>query len=143
MVPLAHPQHKQHLHRFSRFCAAHRRASLYFTTGRLFPLKIAPSPHLVHGSLSPPKLTTQTASRSVEPFLHNSRLSIFLHFTMGCPSPLKIAPFHEASGPHLNLIRGFWSQREPIIQTAFRSAQPFLQGSQQWQTDRQTAPLDL
>jgi len=39
-----------------------------------FPLKIAPfhgdlDPHLIHGSLGPPESSTQTTSRSVQPFL--------------------------------------------------------------------------
>jgi len=44
MLPSAHPrpQPKQHLDRFSRFCTAHDRESLYFTKGRPFHLKIAP-----------------------------------------------------------------------------------------------------
>jgi len=42
-----------------------------------FSLNIAPSPgesgpHLMRGSLDPPESTTQTASRSVEPFLQGS-----------------------------------------------------------------------
>jgi len=48
----------------------------------LFCFKIATScvgvedldPHLTHGSLGPPESTTQTASRSVQPFLQGSRL---------------------------------------------------------------------
>jgi len=49
-----HP--KQYLDRFSRFCTAHGRESLYFTMGRHSPLKIAASHgdldlHLIHGSL--------------------------------------------------------------------------------------------
>jgi len=59
------------------FCTAHLRVSLYFTTG--CPLKIAPSCggldlHLMHGSLFPPKSSTQTTSRSVQQFLHGSLL---------------------------------------------------------------------
>jgi len=55
------------------------RESLYFTTGRHFPLKIAPShrgsePHLIHGSLGPPESSTQTASPSVQPFFQGSLL---------------------------------------------------------------------
>jgi len=54
----------------SRACTAESR-SLY--NGRHSP-KIAPfhgdlNLHLTHGSLGPPKLSTQTASRSVQPFL--------------------------------------------------------------------------
>ena len=42
-----------------------------------FPLKFAPShggsgPYLIHGSLGPPESSTQTASRSVQPFLQGS-----------------------------------------------------------------------
>ena len=69
------PQPKRH-HRFSRFCTGDRRVSLYFTMGRPFPLpfKIAPTnrgsgPHLICGSRGQPESSTQTASRSVQPFL--------------------------------------------------------------------------
>jgi len=46
--------------------------------GRPFPLNITPSngvdldPNLIHGSLGPPESSTQTASRSVQPFLQGS-----------------------------------------------------------------------
>jgi len=40
--PTAHP--KRHLDWISRFCAAHRRESLYFAMGRPSSLKIAVSP---------------------------------------------------------------------------------------------------
>jgi len=43
------PQPKRRLDRFSRFCTDDRRVSLYFTMGRPFPLKIAPS----HGGSGP------------------------------------------------------------------------------------------
>jgi len=51
---------------------AHHRLSLYFTMSPL-PLKIAHShggsgPHLIHGSLGPPKSSIQTASGTVQPF---------------------------------------------------------------------------
>jgi len=67
------PQHKRHLHRFSRFCRAHGRKSLNFTMSATFP-KISPShggsgPYLTYDSLGPSKPITQTASRSVQPFL--------------------------------------------------------------------------
>jgi len=50
-IPWAHPspQPKWHLDRFSRFCTNVRRVSVYFTMGRLFPLRIAPS----HGGSGP------------------------------------------------------------------------------------------
>jgi len=78
---LAHPnpQPKQHLDRFSHFCTAHGRASVYFTMGRPSPSKLTIpmgdlDPNLIHGSLSPIESWTQTASRSVQPFLHSSLL---------------------------------------------------------------------
>jgi len=39
MLPWTHPspKTKRHLDRFSRFCTAHGRGSLFFTTGRPFP----------------------------------------------------------------------------------------------------------
>jgi len=60
MLPWTHPSThpKRHLDRFSRFCTAHGRVSLYFTMCAAFPLKIAPShggaldPCLIYGSLT-------------------------------------------------------------------------------------------
>jgi len=59
---------------FARLTAKCRRAF----PGMPSPLTIAPSirvsgPHLIHGSLSPPEPTAETASRSVQPFLHSSQ----------------------------------------------------------------------
>jgi len=50
------PNTERHLDRIGRFCTAHGRESLYFTTGRLFspiklPLMCDLNPHLIHGSL--------------------------------------------------------------------------------------------
>jgi len=61
---------KQHLHRFSRLCRADRSVVLYFTMGCPFPPPsklLLPmwgiwTPYLIHGSLGPPKSSTQTAS---------------------------------------------------------------------------------
>jgi len=50
-----------------RIAAVHGRYSLYFTTGCPFPAQTCPfpqgnpDPHLIHGSLSPPKSLTQMA----------------------------------------------------------------------------------
>jgi len=52
---------------------------------------------------------------------HDHRLS--LYFTMRCPSPLKIAPSHGGSGPHL--IHGSLGPPESSTQMASRSVQPF------------------
>ena len=74
---LAHPSPnpKRHLDRFSCFfCTAHGRESPYFTTGRPFPPLKLPlpmgdlDPHLISGSLGPPKSSTHAAPRSVQPF---------------------------------------------------------------------------
>jgi len=80
VIPWAHlsPQCKWHLRWFIRFCTAHHRV-LHFTIGHPFPLTIAPShgvsgPHLIHGSLCPPKSSTQTSSWSVELSLQGSLL---------------------------------------------------------------------
>jgi len=77
-------QLKRHLDRFSRFCTAHRTASLYFSPGRPSPSPLKmPIPmvrphslnlYLTHDSLLQSELTTQTASRVVQPFLQGSRL---------------------------------------------------------------------
>jgi len=80
MIYWAHssPQHKRHLDRYSCFCTAHCRMSLCFTMGLPFshsklPILVGdPDPNLIHGSAGPPDSTSQTASRSVEPFLHGS-----------------------------------------------------------------------
>jgi len=42
-----------------------------------------------------------------------------------------------------NLIHDFLGEHEPTTQTVSQSAQPFLQGSRLWQTDRQTTLLRL
>jgi len=51
----------------------------------------------------------------------------FLYFTMGCQFPLKIAPSHGGSGPHL--IHGSFGPPESTTLTASRSVRRFLQGS--------------
>ena len=79
-APTSNP--KRHLDRFRRFCTVHSRESLYFTTGCPVPPQNCRfswgdlDPHLIHGSLGPPKSTTQTASRSVQPFSHRGPQSV-------------------------------------------------------------------
>jgi len=83
------------------------------------------APHLIHASLSPPESKSQTASRSVQPFLRSSRQSVPISLLYnGPPFPLlKIAPFHGGS----ELPSSTWSLGSPVssIQTASRSVQPF------------------
>jgi len=62
--------------------------------GMSFPIKIALrkgdlDPHLIHASLGPPESKTQTASRSVQPFLHSSCQSVIRHVG-ACPAPSKL-----------------------------------------------------
>jgi len=65
---------KWHVARVSRFSAAHRRVSLYFTMGLYMPLPQNAIPlgrsgfNLIHVSLGPPEFINQTVSRSVHPF---------------------------------------------------------------------------
>ena len=64
--------------------------------------------------------------------LHRRRTwTAFPILTMGRSFPLKIAPSHGGSGPHL--IHG--SLGPPETQRASRSVQQFLQVSRLWQTD--------
>jgi len=49
--------------------------------------------HPTHDYLSPFEPTIQTASRSIQQFLHRRPQNV-LYFTMGCPFPRKISPSH-------------------------------------------------
>ena len=78
-------------------------------------------------SLDSPNSAYQTASRSVQPFLHSSRQRVAI-LQNGPPIfLLKNAPSHGGSGPHL--IHGSLGQPESSTETASRSVQPLLQGS--------------
>jgi len=56
-----------------------------------------------------------------------------LYVAIGRSFPLKIAPSHAGSGPHL--MCGSLGPPESTTQRASRSVQLFLQGSRSWQTD--------
>ena len=69
------PQPKRQIDRFSRFCTAHGRTSLYCTMSTLFSQNCPQSwgdldPHLIHDCLGESMPTIQTASRWVQPFSH-------------------------------------------------------------------------
>jgi len=74
-----------------------------------FPLKIVPShhpmgrsgPHLIRVSLSTPESKSETASQSVQPFLHSSRQSVVWH-VIACPFPSKLSLFTRGSVPPSN-----------------------------------------
>ena len=74
--------------------------------------------------LNPPDSQPQTASWSVQPFLHSSRQWVPIHYNGPPFLPLKIAPFHEGSGPHL--IQDSLGQSKLTTQMASRSVQQFL-----------------
>jgi len=59
-------------------------------------------PHLTHDSLGPSEPTNQTASLSVQPFLHRWPQSVPIFYNGTPLSLLKIAPSHGGSGPPSN-----------------------------------------
>jgi len=90
------PQPKWHFDRFSRFCTAHRRVSLYFTTGCPFLPQNCPSrggsgPHLIYDSFGQSEPTTQTTSRSVHSF--------FVQLTAECLYTLQSAALPPQNCP--------------------------------------------
>jgi len=59
------------------------------------------APHLMRGSLDPPDLASQTASRAVQPFLHSSRQTIHILYNGLSLSPQN-CQFARGSGPPVN-----------------------------------------
>jgi len=91
--------------------------------------KIAPchggsGPHLIHGSLRPPRVLNPNGILIVLAVFVRQPQCPYIYFTMGRTFPLKIAPSDGAYPIH-----GSLGQPEFTTQTAFRSVQPFLQGS--------------
>jgi len=80
------------------FCGTHGRASLYFTMGCSFPLKIAPSDGVYglpsnNDSLGPYEPITQTTFRLVQLFLHSLSQGVpILYNTNGQPLLLSKLP---------------------------------------------------
>jgi len=99
------PQPKWHLDRFSRFCTAHDRVSLCFTTGRSIPPYNYPFPRG-----SGPQNTILSANSSPQPKCHLDRFSrsctddhrASLYFTTGRPSPSKLPLPMGGCGPPSN-----------------------------------------
>ena len=102
MIPwvILSPLSKQHHDQFSRFRTGDHRVFLYFTMGRPFPPKLLLhigdlEPHLTHDFLGSSKPKTQTASLSVQPFLHRLPQSVPTYTLQWDALPLKtIAPYH-------------------------------------------------
>jgi len=89
-----------------------------------------------HDSYGPSELTTQMASRSVQPYSHKGPQGVPILYN-GTPLPPSKLPLSMGgSGPHL--IHGFLGPPESTTQMASQSVQPFLQDSLVWQTDRPT-----
>jgi len=96
--------------------------------GLPFPLKIAPS----HWECEPPSNTwflgpiTQTASQSVQPFLHSSLQSVHILYNGFPLFPSKLPlPMGDLAPPPNTW---FLQQPESSSQMASRSVEPFLQG---------------
>ena len=72
------PNPKRHLDRFSRFCTGRSRESLYFTTGRPFPLKIAQlraeRPYTLQWATSPPLKIAHLHAGDLDSYLTNGSL---------------------------------------------------------------------
>jgi len=83
--------------------SSRQRVAILYNGPPPFSFKIAPSmkPHLIHGSLGPPKSSTQTTSRSLQLFLHTLPQSVRILYNK-LPIPLKTAPSHGGSVPPSN-----------------------------------------
>jgi len=113
---------------FSYLCTAHGRTSLYFTMGRSFPLKIAPS----HGGIS-----TQSNTRFLgllqakNPNGISIGSAVFAQFTAECPYFTIGRPFSSSKVPlptgdlDPHLIYGSLGPPESLVQAASQSVQPF------------------
>jgi len=105
-------------------------------------------PHLIHGSLGPPEFSSKRARRSVQPFLHSSQYSVPLLYNWPLRFPQN-DPFPLGIGAPSNTW--YLGPTRVITQTASRSVQPFLCGSQmlcctmhcQWERKPPKLPLPL
>jgi len=103
-----------------------------------YTLQLVPLPPklpLLMRASEPQSITIPWAHPSLQPKQHLNQFRhcctddhrVSLYFTMGCHSPLKIAPSHEGIWtPHL--IHGSLGSLECSTQMASQSVQPFLQG---------------
>ena len=84
-------------------------------------------PNLIHGSLGPPKSTSQMASRSVQPSLCSS-------WQWAIPFPPQNCPLNGGSVPHL--IHCSLGQPESTSWNGIMTGSAVFQGSRLWQTYR-------
>jgi len=130
VLPSAHPspQPKRQIVRFSHFCTAHCRKSLYFTMGdpllQNCPFSWGTSgPNLAHDSLGHSEPTIQTASQSVQPFSHRWPQSVPILYN-GRPFPPKLPiPMSDLEA---HLIHDSLGPSKPTTQTASGSLQLVL-----------------
>jgi len=82
--------------------------SVVFARLRQFAL-----PSIARGSMGPPESTTQTPSRSVQPFCTaRGRESLYMYFSMGRPFSPQNCPFAWGSGPPYNNVVP-WAHQTP------------------------------
>jgi len=134
------PQLKRQINRFSHFCTAHGRKSLYFIVGAPIP-KIA----IAHGDLNP-HLIYDSLGHSTSP-QRNWHHHRFSHF---CTDDRRVSIYFTTSGPFnsncpfsqgdldSDLTHGSLGPPKSSTQKASWLVQPFLQGSLVWQKDRPT-----
>jgi len=116
------------MNRFSRFCTAHGRKSLYFAMGNPFPQNCAflwegSGPHLIHASFSQTESTVQITSRSVQLFSHSWPQSVPILYS-GRPFPSKLPLPTGDLDPHLT--HNSLGSSKPTVQTASLSVQLFF-----------------
>jgi len=108
------PQPKRQIDRFSHFCTADGRVSTgmpgHVLSPNNFPFSRGSGPHLIHASLRPPESITQTASRSVQPFVHKSRQSLAILYNRPPLSTLK-----------LPLSTGIWAPSNTLFLAPIRA----------------------
>jgi len=133
------PQPKRRIDRFSHFCTAYSRMSLYCKWAPLSPKLPLPmgdlDPHLTHDSLGQFESKTQTASRSVQPFCTDGR-RVSLYFAMGRPFPLSKLPIPMGIWTPSNTW--FPGPTRVLNSNGISIGSAVLQGSLVWQTDRPT-----
>jgi len=95
---------------------------------------------MLSASLGPSASIPQTASCSVQPFLHSSQQKVPILYNW-LPISLKHCPFPWDLDPHL--AHGSFGPPKSTTQTASRVVQPFLQSSQSRQTDHATPSVTV
>jgi len=131
MIPTTNssPLPKRHPYRFSRLCTDDRIECPYtlqwdaHSHSKIFPFPSGDlDPHLIHGSPGPPKSSTQTAARSVQPFLQGSLVCQTDRPTDHATRSVRIGRLYvrsTAMRPN-NAIRQHFVKRQDFCATAFR-----------------------